>query len=139
MNRLLVSLGASLLGVAIGAGGATYVGAQGAAPQISRTELLRKPMSGMEGKEIVVFIGDLGPGAVANRHYHPGDEAIYMLEGALRFTPDHEQPFELKAGEITFNPAKHVHQAKNESSSVSAKVLNCMIAEKGQPLAIAVQ
>jgi quercetin dioxygenase-like cupin family protein len=139
MNRSVTLLAAGLLGGAIGAGGTTYVVAQGAAPQISRTELLRKPMSGMEGKEIVVFIGDLGPGAVANRHYHPGDEAIYMLEGALRFTPDHEQPFELKAGEITFNPAKHVHQAKNESSSVSAKVLNCMIAEKGQPLAIPVQ
>ena len=139
MNKLFVLLGASLLGVAVGAGGATYVGAQGRPAQISRTELLRKPMSGMEGKEIVVFLGDLGPGAVATRHYHPGDEAIYMLEGALRFTPDHEQPFELKAGEITFNPAKHVHQAKNESSSTAAKVLNCMIVERGQPLAIPVQ
>jgi quercetin dioxygenase-like cupin family protein len=89
-----------------------------------------KPRGG-RGKEIVVFNGDLGPGAVATRHSHPGDEAIYMLEGALRFTPDHEQPFELKAGEITFNPAKHIHQAKNESSSAPAKVLNCMIAEKG--------
>jgi hypothetical protein len=62
-----------------------------------------------------------------------------MLEGALRFVPDHEQLFELKVGEITFNPAKHIHQAKNESSSASAKVLNCMIAEKGQPLAISAQ
>jgi mannose-6-phosphate isomerase-like protein (cupin superfamily) len=55
------------------------------------------------------------------------------------FEPDHEQPFELKTGEITFNPAKHIHKAKNTSSSVPAKVLNCMIAEKGQPLAIPVQ
>jgi quercetin dioxygenase-like cupin family protein len=35
----------------------------------------------MEGKEIVVFIGDIPPGGVATRHSHPGDEAIYMLEG----------------------------------------------------------
>jgi hypothetical protein len=42
----------------------------------------------------------------------------------------------LKAGEITFNPAKHIHQAKNMSTSGPAKVLNCMIAEKGQPLVI---
>ena len=55
------------------------------------------------------------------------------------FEPEHELAFELKAGEITFNPAKHVHKAKNTSSSETAKVLNCMIAEKGQPLAIAVQ
>jgi hypothetical protein len=42
----------------------------------------------------------------------------------------------LKAGEISFNPATHIHQAKNTSASVPAKILNCMIAEKGQPLAI---
>ena len=58
-----------------------------------------------------------------------------MLQGALRFEPDGGQPFELKAGEIAFNPAKHIHKATNASSSEAAKVLNCMLAEKGQALA----
>jgi quercetin dioxygenase-like cupin family protein len=138
MNRVLLLLGVSLAGVAVGALGATYVGAQGTA-QVTRTELLRKPASGLEGKEVVVFVADVPPGAIAGRHFHPGDEAIYMLQGALRFEPDGQPPFELKAGEITFNPAKHVHKAKNESSSVTAKVLNCMLAEQGQPLATPVQ
>jgi quercetin dioxygenase-like cupin family protein len=110
------------------------VAAQGA-PQITRTELLRKPATGIEGKEIVVFVSDVPPGAVAARHFHPGDEAIYMLQGALTFEPEGGQPFQLNAGQITFNPGKHVHQAKNASSSEPAKVLNCMLAEKGQPLA----
>ena len=96
-------------------------------------------MSGLEGKEVVVFLADVPPGGVAPEHYHPGDEAIYMLQGSLLFEPQHEQPFELKAGEITFNPAKHVHKAKNTSSSETAKILNCMIAEKGQPLAVPIQ
>ena len=138
MHKALLLIGAGLAGVAIGAGGATYVGAQGT-PQVTRTEILRKPMTGMEGKEVVVFLADLPPGAVAGRHFHPGDEAIYMLQGTLLFEPDHGQPFELKAGEISFNPAKHIHKAKNASSSETAKVLNCMLAEKGQPLAIPVQ
>jgi quercetin dioxygenase-like cupin family protein len=135
MTRILLLLGASLAGTLIGAVGATYVNAQNA-PQIMRTEILRQPMSGLEGKEVVVFTADVPPGGVAERHYHPGDEAIYMLQGSLLFTPDHAQPFELKAGEISFNPATHIHQAKNTSASVPAKILNCMIAEKGQPLAI---
>jgi len=132
---MLQLFGAALAGMVIGATGMTYVSAQNA-PQITRTEILRKPMSGVEGKEMVVFTADVPPGGVADRHYHPGDEAIYMLQGSLVFTPDHEQPFELKAGQITFNPAKHIHQAKNMSASEPAKVLNCMIAEQGQPLAI---
>jgi quercetin dioxygenase-like cupin family protein len=137
MNRTLLLLAAGLVGAVVGAVAATYVSAQGV-PQITRTEILRKPMSGLEGKEVVVFLADIPPGGVAGIHYHPGDEAIYMLQGSLRFEPEREQPFDLKAGEITFNPAKHVHKAKNMSATESAKVLNCMIAEKGQPLAVAV-
>jgi quercetin dioxygenase-like cupin family protein len=64
----------------------------------------------LEGKEVVVFLADIPPGGVASHHYHPGDEAIYMLQGSLLFEPDQGQPFELKAGEITFNPAKHAHK-----------------------------
>ena len=134
MNKTLLLLGVGLAGAALGVIGTTFVSAQGAA-QITRTELLRKPVSGAEGKEFVVFVGDLPPGAVAVRHLHPGDEAIYMLQGALRFEPEGGQPFDLKAGEIAFNPAKHIHKATNMSSSEPAKVLNCMLADKGQPLA----
>jgi quercetin dioxygenase-like cupin family protein len=138
MNRTLLLLGVGLAGVLVGAIAATYVSAQGT-PQITRTELLRKPMSGTEGKEVVVFVSDIPPGGVAAQHYHPGDEAIYMLQGALLFEPDQGKPFELKAGEITFNPAKNIHKAKNTSASEAARVLNCMIAEKGQPLAVPVK
>jgi quercetin dioxygenase-like cupin family protein len=137
MNRTLVLLAVSAMSMALGAIGATYVSAQ--APQITRTEILRKPMSGLDNKEVVVFLADVPPGGVAGTHYHPGDEAIYMLQGALRFEPDQEAPFDLKAGQITFNPAKHAHKATNMSATEPAKVLNCMIAEKGQPLAVPVQ
>ena len=135
MHKMFLLLGVGLAGVAVGIGGTTYVGAQ-STPQITRTEILRQPMSAIDGKEIVVFLADVPPSGVADRHFHPGDEAIYMLQGSLLFEPEHGQPFELKAGEISFNPAKHIHKAKNTSSSETAKVLNCMIAEKGQPLAI---
>ena len=119
-------------GIVVGASGAVSVH-----PFLyARTELLRKPISGVEGKEVIVFVADVPPGAVATRHAHPGDEAIYMLQGALTFEPDGGQPFELKAGQITFNPAKHVHMARNVSSSEPAKVLNCMLAEKNQPLTL---
>src|SRR5215472_3512953 len=103
MNKTWVLLGVGCAaGIAIGAVGTTYVSAQGAqaVPQITRTEILRKPLSGMDGKEMVVFLADIPPGGVAATLYHPGDEAIYMLRGALVFEPDKEKPFELKAGEI---------------------------------------
>jgi quercetin dioxygenase-like cupin family protein len=137
MRKALLLVGIGIAGIVVGGFGATYVGAQGAA-QAKRTELLRQPVSGIEGKELVVFIADVPPGNVPSLHFHAGDEAIYMLQGALVFEPDGGQPFELKAGQITFNPAKHIHQARNASASEPAKVLNCMLAEMGQPLAIPV-
>ena len=92
MNKGLLLLGVGLVsGVAIGVIGTAYVSAQGT-PQVTRTEILRKPMSGMENKEVVVFLADIPPGGVASIHYHPGDEAIYMLQGALLFEPDKESP-----------------------------------------------
>ena len=64
MSRALVLLGVSFLSMVVGAIVATYVNAQ-AAPQITRTEILRKPMSGLENKEVVVFLADIPPGGVA--------------------------------------------------------------------------
>src|ERR1700694_6289116 len=99
MSKTLLLLGVGLGGIAVGVLGATYVAAQGAA-QVTRTELLREPFSGVEGKEVVVFVADLPPGAVAGRHFHPGDEAIYMLQGALLFEPDGGPHFALKGGPL---------------------------------------
>ena len=83
MNRTVSVLGISFLSMVAGAIiGATYVSAQGAPQDPLRTEILRKPMTGLENKEVVVFLADIPPGGVAATHYHPGDEAIYMLQGA---------------------------------------------------------
>src|SRR5262249_52168288 len=53
MNRTLLLSTIGLAGMALGAIGATYVSAQNAPPQITRTEILRQAMSGAEGKEVV--------------------------------------------------------------------------------------
>src|SRR5262245_36347737 len=41
---------------------------------IKRTVLFRGELEGAPGKEIVIFIADLAPGAVGAKHYHPGPE-----------------------------------------------------------------
>ena len=58
MTRMLLLLGVSFAGMAVGAIGTTYVSAQGT-PQITRSEILRKSISGLEGKEFVVFLADV--------------------------------------------------------------------------------
>ena len=133
MRKTLLVLGVGLAGVVVGALGATYVGAQAA--KMSRTELVRKPLSGVEGKEVVLFVADFPAGVAAGRHGHPGDEAMYVVQGSIVVEPDGGQPIQLKAGQATLNPAKKIHNVKNPSSSEPAKLLNCLVAEKGGALA----
>ena len=79
-----------------------------------------------------------GPGrprVAAGRHSHPGDEASYALQGAVVQEPDGGQPVGLKVGQAGFTPAGQTHNVKNASSSEPAKLLNCILVAKGQPLA----
>jgi quercetin dioxygenase-like cupin family protein len=103
-------------------------------PAVKRTELIRAPLEGMEGKEGVVFRAEFPPGAVASRHSHPGQEFIYIIDGTLVVEPDGAPAETLKAGDITTNPARRVHQGTNPSTTESTRVLVFMLAEKGQPL-----
>ena len=43
---------------------------------IKRTVLFRGDLEGAPGKEIVIFVADLSPGAVGGKHYHPGPELL---------------------------------------------------------------
>ena len=64
------------------------LGFNGAEEPIKRTVLFRGNLEGVEGKEIVIFIADLAPGAVGSKHYHPGPEYFYVLEGTLAHEPE---------------------------------------------------
>jgi mannose-6-phosphate isomerase-like protein (cupin superfamily) len=44
---------------------------------------------------------------------HPGEEIIYVLEGALEYQVEGKPPMMLKAGDVLFIPAGTVHAAKN--------------------------
>jgi quercetin dioxygenase-like cupin family protein len=103
---------------------------------IKRTELMRYDLPGVPGKEVVVYVADLAPGAKAGRHHHPGEEIVYVLEGTIALEPDNSPPALLHKGEILRNPAHQVHDAWNASAIAPARVYVVMVgADKGQPLA----
>ena len=80
---------------------------------IKRTELIRADVANVAGKETVIYIADVQPGAEGARHTHYGDEFVYVLEGSLTVTPDGKDPVTLKRGEVAhLAPADGVHAAK---------------------------
>jgi quercetin dioxygenase-like cupin family protein len=44
------------------------------------------------------------PGGVAARHSHPGEEIVYVVEGALEYLIDGKPPVTVKAGDWSFRP-----------------------------------
>jgi quercetin dioxygenase-like cupin family protein len=104
---------------------------------IKRTELTRYDLPGVQGKEVVVYVADLAPGANGGRHHHPGEEIAYVVQGTIVIKPDNGPPVMLRQGEMIHNPASQVHNVWNASAVAPAKVYVVMVgADKGQPLAI---
>jgi quercetin dioxygenase-like cupin family protein len=106
---------------------------------IKRTVLFRGNLEGVEGKEIVIFLAELAPGAVGSKHYHPGPEFFYVLEGTLAHEPEGGPAHLMKPGDLGSNPNKSVHTIRNPSATERSKALDFLLAEKGQPLVIPVK
>ncbi len=106
---------------------------------IKRTVLFRGDLEGAPGKEIVIFVADLAPGAVGAKHYHPGPEFFYVLEGTLAHEPEGGSTHMMRTGAFGSNPNKGVHIIKNPSATERARAIDFLVAEKGQPIVIPVK
>jgi quercetin dioxygenase-like cupin family protein len=126
-----------LVGIAVGVIGTQVLNAQ--QQSVKRTELLRKQLAGMEGHEGIVFIGEIAPGAVTGKHYHPGHEFLYVLEGSGTWEVNGEPPLSMKAGDSFYQPPDQAHNVKNGSETAPLKNVVFLIAPKGQSLGVPVK
>ena len=98
-----------------------------------RTILSKADLDGCLGKEAVVLTVDGKPMLVGKKHYHPGDEFIYLAEGTLTLDVAGKGKVTLKKGETIHIPARVVHQATNPDSDKPFKAVTFGVFEKGQP------
>jgi quercetin dioxygenase-like cupin family protein len=101
---------------------------------IKRTNLLRSDLSAA-GREVIQVLVEFGPGVSAVRHSHPGEELVYVTEGALEYQLDGRPPLTVKAGEVLFIPHGTPHAVKNVGAG-KALELATYIVEKGKPLLV---
>ena len=96
MQRTAVILALTLAsGIVAGMIGYHVLQAQPAAA--TRTGLLKTDLVGIEGKEAVMLTVEGGPGLIGGKHYHPGSEFAYVLEGSLVMEVEGKPPVTLKA------------------------------------------
>jgi quercetin dioxygenase-like cupin family protein len=76
---------------------------------------------------------DIDPDAPAIRHWHPGEEIIYVLEGTLEYEIDGRPTTTVSAGEALMVPAEAVHAVRNVGEG-NATELATYVVEKDKPL-----
>ena len=108
--------------------------AQAQQPGFKRTDLQRHDLS-VPGREVVQARVELDPGVVSPKHWHPGEEIIYVLEGSLEYQLEGQPPVTLKAGDVLFIPARAIHTAKNVGSGPGVELATYVV-EKGVPLLV---
>jgi quercetin dioxygenase-like cupin family protein len=100
---------------------------------LKRTELLPPHDVSVPGREISQSLVEFGPGATAPRHFHPGEELIYVVAGTLEYDLEGQPPAVVKTGQSLLIPYGVVHGVKNVGNG-NAIELGTYIAEKGKPL-----
>ena len=101
-------------------------------PGFNRFDLQRHDLS-IPGREMIQVRVELDPGVASLKHWHPGEEIIYVLEGALEYQVEGQPTVTLKPGDVLFIPARTIHAAKAVGSGKGVE-LATYIVEKGQPL-----
>ena len=102
-----------------------------------RVDLQRHDLD-IPGFEVVQARVEIDPGVTSQKHTHPGDEIVYVLEGSLEYAVDGRRPVTLKAGDVLFIPAGAAHTAKNVGSTNGAELATYVV-QIGKPLVEVVQ
>lgn len=126
----LCLFGLTLLAVATGRGIA-----EDAKPVLET--LLKSTMEGVEGREIVVSRVTLPPGAILPKHWHPGEEFAYILEGSSVLKQMGKPDVEGKAGDLVKIPYKQVHTGVAGPEGV--KLIVFRVHETGKPERVLVE
>lgn len=133
MKRIQVLVSVALMaGIAVGALGTRMLSAQ---EQLRRgTILQRTELTGVKGKEAILVLRDLPPGAESGKHTQSGNEIVYILEGSVILEGQGRPPVTLKAGEAFQTKPGEVHNVKNASPTAPGKALAFYVARKGASL-----
>lgn len=121
-----------VIAVAVGAAGIGVLTAQQAAPAVKRTVLLKQDMT-IPGREAVMVLVELPPGASEGRHTHPAEVYVFVQEGTISLEREGKPTESLKAGDFFFIAPGQIHNGTNKGTA-TARLSVVFFAEKGKPL-----
>lgn len=107
------------------------------ADEPKRTIMKRADLTGTN-MEIIVSVLEVPPGVNIAKHTHPGEEAVYVLEGATLQFPDGRE-VSRPAGEAGVNVRDVPHAGYKVVGDKPLKLLTVHIVDKGKPMTVPAQ
>ncbi len=93
--------------------------------------MLRGPITVAEGLEVIISDVVIPPGATVPRHYHPGEEFVYIIEGSAVHVEEGKPDRLVSAGEAMTIPPEAVHAPRGGPDGARAIVFRVHV--EGEP------
>ncbi|PMG34690.1 hypothetical protein BCU93_02770 [Vibrio breoganii] len=101
------------------------------AMELKSETLLSSLLEGAPGTEVIVNRVTIPPNMSLPKHWHPGEEFAYIIEGSVTLWQKGKQDVLLTKGQVAKVPLKQVHTAKTGDEGVTVIVFR--VHEKGKP------
>jgi quercetin dioxygenase-like cupin family protein len=99
--------------------------------------LLKAQLESVDGTEVIVSRVTMPPNTSLPKHWHPGEEFGYVLEGSVVLWQDGKDDIVGKKGDVVKVPLKQVHTAITKDEG--ATILVFRVHEQGKPERVPVE
>ncbi len=100
-------------------------------PAPGSNEMLRAPVAAAPGIEVIISDVVIPPNASVPWHYHPGEEFVYVIEGAAVHVEDGKPDRTVRAGDSLVIPPRARHAPRGGPEGARAIVFRVHVA--GEP------
>ena len=101
------------------------------ADEISIETLMKTQLAGVEGREVLVSKVYIPANTTLPKHWHPGEEFVYILEGTVTLWQKGKNNVSGNMGDVMKVPLEQVHTAVTGAEGVSLLVFR--VHETGKP------
>ncbi len=93
--------------------------------------LLTSQLAGVDGTEVVVSHVSVPANTTLPKHWHPGEEFAYIMEGSLVLLQDGKPDVVGHKGDAMVVPLKQVHTIRTQDEGVTIIIFR--VHEQGEP------
>ena len=109
----------------------------GTIPGLKINNIITSQLELVKGTEVIVNHVEIPPNTTLPKHWHPGEEFIYVLEGSAVMWVKGKTDMPIKKGDVFKVPFKKVHTGT--SGKEGGTFLVFLVHEQGKPVRVLVE